>query len=191
MQPTSPAWAAPQGLLQLSCMPAWPGSWAANIPHHRQAEAAPARCPLTIVPLLSVSGKSWAAPQTFTCFMETPGQGLQRAVRQRSRAGAERQGRGVTSGDRQCPLACLDGLISGAHPGDSPALNSGDSRSQPSPAADPIPLLPHIWQQLLCQLVGVGGWRADVTGHLHVQLPHGRAASLHPTLHVWLMGSGI
>lgn len=133
----------------------------------------------------------WAARQTFTCSTETPGQGLQRAVKERSRARAERQGRGVTAGDRQCPPACLDWLIFGAHPGHSPALNSGASRSQPAPAADPIPLMPHIWQQLLCQPVGGGGWRAGVRGHLQVQLPHGRAVSLHLTLHVWLMGSGI
>lgn len=36
MQPTSPAWAAPQGLPKLPCTPAWLGAWAGNIPHHGQ-----------------------------------------------------------------------------------------------------------------------------------------------------------
>ena len=132
MQPTSPAWAAPQGLPKLPCTPAWLGAWAGNIPHHGQGRAAPAHCLLTLKPhaghaLPLVSGKSWAALQTFTCSMETPGQGLQRGVRQRSRTRAKRQGRCLTLGVRQCPPACLQLPAPAAGDG----ARSRDSKAMP------------------------------------------------------------
>lgn len=83
-----------------------------NVPHHRQRPAAPAHCLLTPKShaghaRLLVSGKSCAALQTFTCSMETPGQGLQRNGRDMSRARAKRQGRCAISGVGQCPPAHL------------------------------------------------------------------------------------
>lgn len=74
--------------------------------------------------------------------------------------------------------------------GPSLVLSPGTSLPAVQVAAGPslllLPLLPHIWQQLLSQPVGGGGgWRAGPTGHLHVQPPQGRAGSHHPSRCMW------
>lgn len=60
------------GSPKLLSAPAGTGAWAGNILHHGLGPKSRAGHAL-----LLVSGKSWAALQTFTCSPETPGQGLQ------------------------------------------------------------------------------------------------------------------
>lgn len=92
MQPYSAAWAPAHGVSQLPQTPAWLGP---SRQHQHETHAGHV--------LVLVFGESWAALQTFTCSVETPGQGMRGLL----------EGQGQSKGARQMcdsrirPPACL------------------------------------------------------------------------------------